>query len=263
MSTRRTYMIEVKKVKIIKSFTLEEIIEMEDSLLNMIREKFNRLKSLLSSCKVSFKDSCLIIQDDLGIVTDLKSILESFGINARDLINENHKDIKGKVYFAKDELIDFFLLIMGEQKKIKGLIDEFFVKSDINDELYSYYINQLSIDNFKNINDLEKNTFFNKMIQSIRHGKSLEIQYIDTQQITEYEGITIDNRVIKTNSDEDKYKEVEDKLKKIAHKISSNHKVNLVEGTTKSLELKAKKMGYSVIKKKNGEEVQLVLVRGR
>jgi len=230
----------------------------------MIQEKMTRIRPHLSSCKFSLLGSFIAIHDELGIITDIEELIQAYGMKSVKLINENFNHIKGNVYIITDELMQLFDVVKGDANSISELLSKIYIEDvDLKNiiQLYDYIKTTQQITNeFKSLSD---NQYLNKMINSIHQNKTIKIEKVEQSIVREYDGNIISSEVISSRSDEKEYLHAERELRDAIQKTNTNHKSNIVQGTTKSIEIRAKKLGYSVIKKKNDEIIQLVLVRGR
>ena len=178
--------------------------------------------------------------------------------------NQENSDLKGNVYLVSDDLLQLFDLIRGNKQLLRNAISSIYqLNSDLKNEASifdSAMQDQLTIDN---VSDFYSNQKLKEMIVAARNNQEIRIKTTERSRITDYDGRTISKTIVSTISNEEKYKEIEDKFRKHIENINTNHQKNIVKGTTKSLEIRAKKLGYIVTKKKNGENIQLVLVRSR
>ena len=264
MSTKRTYKIETSSIVVIKTITKSELNQSESSLLSMIKEKITRIKPHLTSCKIALMGHIIVIQDELGIATDIEEVLKAYGMKITRIINENNVGNKGNTYLATDELLQLFELLQGGQKSIDQLFNSIY---QIDEDLKNIVVKQSNIQRlkleFENLNGLKENPFIKELIDLAKKNLEVTVNKIEQAMITEYDGRSISKKIISSQSSEDNYVKAEIKLRDNIHFVNSNHLTNIIEGTTKSLEIRARKMGYVVAKKKNGENIQLVLVRGR
>ena len=264
MSTKRTYKIETSSIVVIKTIVKTELDHLESSLITMIEEKISRMKPHLSSCKIALIDHIIVIQDELGIFTDIEELMKSYGMNVIKIENEKNIDVKGNTYIATDELLELFELIQGSKESLYRLFSSIYhmdtdLKYNIGSQV-NIYKPKLQIENLK---DLKENQFIKEMISTVKQNQEVKVIKTEQAMVTDYDGITISKTIISSHSNEKDIISVEKKLRDTIQSVNTNHLGNIVQGTTKSLEIRAKKLGYVVTKKKNGENIQLVLVRER
>ena len=228
MSTKRTYIIETSNIVVIKTICKKELEDIESSLTTMIYEKLSRLKSHLSSCEVTLIDSIMVIQDKLGIVSEIKEVIEAYGMKIIKIENQEKSDLKGNVYVVSDELLQLFDLILGNNQLLRDAFSSIY---HLNIDLIngasnfkSAMLDRLTIDN---VSDFSSNQKLKEMIDAARNDKEIRIKTTERSRITDYDGRTISKAIVSTTSDEEKYKEIEDKFRKHIESINTNHQKNI------------------------------------
>ncbi|HOI47003.1 MAG TPA: hypothetical protein PLR26_04660 [Bacilli bacterium] len=261
MSTRRQYVIETVQVIEVTSITKQEIEEIKSNLIDMIVEAFKRLSSHLTACRISYVDNVLVLHDELGVVPELEQILESYGMRYTKL-NDN-TFIKGHTYLATNDLLSFYEMIKGDFTQVNKTLDNLF---GVDHELAKKLINSQDINKLKLKNpyqQLDSNPLFHDILEAAIKNERLKIDQVNQKRITTYDGRVINEEVVSSQSNYDQYQMLQNEFNEKLMKINISHKKNIVEGTTKSLEIRAKKMGYHVSRTTNNDQVQLILVRER
>lgn len=265
MSTKRTYNIESHSMVIIKTISTSELHELETSLLEMIQEKVSKISHHLSSSHVTYSDSILVVHDELGINSDITEIMNAYGYRVHHIQEQSNVSSKGKMYVITDELIQMYHLIQADSKKLEKVMSIFNHQSlDLSKSLKFINFKSKEIQSLlQDHQDLKNSQHFHQVINSIRNNQEIKIEKTDLTNVTEYDGRIISKRLISSSSEQSQFDRVTDQFKKLILEMNKNHQSNVVHGTTKSLEVRAKKLGYIVSKKQTGDNIQLVLVRGR
>ncbi|MGD9679118.1 MAG: hypothetical protein AB7V16_12315 [Vulcanibacillus sp.] len=257
MSTVRTYKINVTSTVILKVINKEEIEKMIKNLKNMVREKTDRLNNHLTSCSVSTYNNCIVIMDELNIVKDIDKIAEAYG-----MICQRMNIDKKTVYVFNDPILEVLKLLKFD---IKSLYDN---KSNYTEKLLEKVGKQKLDDVIETIKSADykpllANKYLNESINKALNNEKLEVEKVVTKLIRNRDGMKLDSRIESVKSDEHLYLSAIKDLNNTVESINKNHKENVVKGTTKSIEVRAKSMGYTVEQKIIENKVQLVLVRSR
>ena len=255
MSTVRTYTINVTSMVEIQILNKLEIEKIVSDSIKMIIEKITRFKNHLSSCSYDFVNNCLIVYDELNIVNDIEDLLKTYGMMTRKVISQKG----GSLYLISDPLLEILRILnynpyelLKNELSFDNSIHTLIKDEDVFEKLIS-----------KEGSMLIKNIRLKELIDKAKSNEKMTIKKTDLIRVEERDGYTQSQKVVSTTSLENEYKIALKDLNGFIGEIDKSHKMNIVNGTTKSLELKAKKMGYSVEKKIVEDKVQLVLVRSR
>ena len=257
MSTIRTYKVEVTRTVILKVINKEEIDKMIKSLSAMLVEKFDRLKNNLTSCTLSAYNNHLVILDELSITKDLEKIVEAYGMKIHEFEIENKK-----AYLISDPILEILKLLdfdISNLLKNYGNYSEQFIKRIKKHEL-DEIIKKSSSNEYLS---LVTNNYLIESIKKALNNEDLQVEKIDTILKRSQDGREFDSRLESTKSDEHLYVKAIDKLNNYVESVNKKHKENIVNGTTKSIESRAKSMGYNVEQRVVEDKIQLVLVRSR
>lgn len=231
-----------KEVKIhIDTLSKQELIMLEDSIKECITQKLIKLDILLKNVNTYYANGILLINDRYGVLTDIEQIISAFGMNIKK-INCN---LKGKNYIITDELIELASMLNCE-----NVIES--KTTQVSDEILA-----IILENY--IQQKESN--LKEILQKIRRTGSYDITQKELIEETWEDGRLLSSQTIEKHSEEKTVKSLlEGFAKKAQNTVNSNNK-HMQEGTTELLCSRAKQMGYTVKKEKQGEEIQLVLVR--
>ena len=257
MSTVRTYKVEVTRTVILKVISREEIDKTIKSLSAMFIEKIDRLKNHLTSCTLSVYNNHLIIFDEFSITKDLEEIIEAYGMKIHKLEIGNKK-----AYLVNDSILEVLKLLDFD---ISNLLEKY---GNYSEELIDK-INKQKLDEItkeSNSNDymsLITNKHLNESIRKALNNEVLQVNKIDTILKSSRDNRELFSKLESTKSDEHLYVKAIEKLNDFVESININHKKNIVNGTTRSIESRAKSMGYDVKQRVVEDKIQLVLVRSR
>ena len=231
-----------KKVKIhIDTLSKQEIIMLEDSVKECISQKLIKLDVLLKNVNTYYANDTLLINDKYGVLTDVEQIISAFGMSIKK-INCN---LKGRNYIVTDELIELASMLNCENI-IEG------ESTQVSDEILAIILEN-------SIQQKESN--LKKILQKIKRTGSYEITQKELIEETWLDGRLLSSQTIEKYSEEKTVKSLLDNFAKKAQNIVNSNNKHMQEGTTELLCSRAKQMGYTVKKEKQGEEIQLVLVR--
>jgi len=156
---------------------------------------------------------------------------------------KNLKQLKGKNYIVSDELFEIARLLK---------IDDILNKNQATEDILTIISNNLVASKFENLAPI---------LEAIKKNGSYEIIQKELVEEIWQDGRLLNAQTIKKYSIET---ELKDALTKFSNKVQSlvnSSNKFMQEGTIELLCSRAKQMGYSVKKERNGEDVQLVLVR--
>ena len=254
MSTRRTYRITTTTTVLIKTMTKIEIDECIEALKQMIVEKINKVSRFLEGCKYQIINNILILQDNLGIHKETKQILDDYGFIVKEVVDET---TKGKVYIITDEIIMALHLLSNiidiNVKDLLNISTAQTAEIDLPSAIESILIQ------FNNVrNKVFDNPLVPKILKAAYHDESIEVQHL--KYIERYEDRRPE-RVIKTLNEDANYNAAKNDFNRYIENLQTDHKNHMIKGATTSIEVQAKKMGYTVKKVLKETEIELVLIR--
>lgn len=259
MSTCRKYTIKKTEVVPIVTLTEKELAITITQLINMEIEKLKKLSPHFEGSHVNLIGSKLVIVDELGLLSssqnDIEAVLQAYGYHLETKRSDYQK---GQILRLSDSILDMLSLLSKDNRLLRDNINEILRLDDtlISDSFNLDFSVQPAI---KELNQVFQNQFLRQIIAAL-HQKTT----INANQTTIIEKYTNSkqSRVIGVQFDDKDYRNAHELLKTSLKQINDQHLMNLVEGATKSIELRARKMGY-VVKKviKENQTVELVLVR--
>ena len=217
----------------------ENIAQIENSVKECILQKLSKLDTILKNVNTYYYHGNIFINDRYGVLRDLEQIITAFGMNIKKI----DCSLKGKNYIVSDELFEIARLLK---------IDDILNKNQVTEDILTIISNNLVASKFENLAPI---------LEAIKKNGSYEIIQKELVEEIWQDGRLLNAQTIKKYSIET---ELKDTLTKFSNKVQSlvnSSNKFMQEGTTELLCSRAKQMGYSVRKERNGEEVQLVLVR--
>jgi hypothetical protein len=257
MSTVRTYKVEVTRTVILKVINKVEIDKMIKSLSAMLVEKTDRLKNHLTSCTLTVYNNQLVILDELSITKDLEKIAEAYGMKIHKFEIDNKK-----AYVISDPILEILKLLDFDISNLLSYYGNYSEKlmKKINKQQLDEIIKESNSNEYLS---LVTNKYLNESINKALNNEVLQVEKIDTILKRSQDGRELDSRLEGTKSDEHLYVKAIGELNNFVESINKKHKENIVNGTTRSIESRAKSMGYNVEQRMVEDKIQLVLVRSR
>jgi hypothetical protein len=258
MSNRTSYQIPVITIKELET---PNLVDLCDQLIQIVKDKFERINNAVCPSAISIVDENLFIYDEYGVISDIEDILHAFGLQFKKI---SLQGLKGKQYQVQDSMFELIALINGFNP-VKELAQQIFKADDEFLKSIKTAINEghITIEKTSEFSTLTSNKYIEEVLKASLIGKKVQSTKEEMFTETRYNG-QIESRV-KTGeiSDEIEYQNAITKLSKTLVQYGAAHKKNMVAGTTATIESRAKKMGYTVQKKKVGKEVEIILVRSR
>lgn len=241
---------EVKVEINIDVLTVSKVVEIENAMKECIEQKLEKLNIILKSMNVYSCGEYLLVNDRYGIGLDIKELVESFGMKIVPVANSG---LRGKTYIVSDDLVHF-LKIMGVEYQFGYSIANTATPISIEQIIHK---NTLDFSLINHTYDNEIASIF----QRIKRDGKFTIEGIETIAENIYDDQYVGSTSLGVKSDRDRLeRKISDFLENIEKQVAMNN-TNMKNGTTQILYSRARQMGYSVEKKVNGKEVQLVLVR--
>lgn len=233
---------ETQEIKI-DVFTTQTLQNLEQTLCNIIKQRLEKINLLIKDMNVFYYDDCLIINDRYKICSDLEKVAKAFGF----VIKEVKCGLRGSTYIMTDPLIE--------------LLHQIGVNSGVLRVAANQTINQGVVDLVDKTLLKQPDEALLAMMENIWTNG----QYIDKK--TRQGSVTLDGGYVLRRSvgpwdvDEDKLKSILTTFSTtVERRVAATNK-EMVAGTTQLIHYRARQMGYAVEEKRNGKEVQLVLVR--
>ena len=221
----------------------KSICEIEEAAIRAVRQKLDKLNVIFKNLSVYCHDNVLLVNDRYVICKDLEEIAGAFGLNVRAV----ECGLRGKSYILQEPLTK----LIGVTNSLFSISD--YANSQITPELISVIE--------KNKIQAEVKSDVSEVLKEIKEKGYYSIN--GKQKITSvyYDGRLIEQTLGETVSDE---AQLSARLKNYmteAKTTVNRANENLRDGTAKLLYSRARQMGYAVKEERNGNQVQLVLVR--
>jgi hypothetical protein len=251
--------IEVKEVIDINLAT-PYLVSLADSLLSIVAEKFKRLNNAVCPCAISLIGQNLFIWDEYGVIPDIEEILKAFGMQFERITLPR---LKGRAYQVSDSIFELLSLIDGFDKASETATDIFKADEEFQIALRKAVGGALTLKQTNEFDILTANAFIKEVFAAALFGRSVTARQEDTYKETYEDGRLVNRVKSETRSNEIGFRNAIGILNKVLDAYSAQHKQHMVNGTTATVESRARKMGYSVQKKQVGQAVELILVRNR
>lgn len=238
-SVEKIIPIEIKIDCVSKQF-LEEI---ESQAKKALEQKLTKLNLILKNLNVYCHNNTLLVNDRYGVCKDIGEIVSAFGMQIAPV----ECGLRGKSYIIQDGLVALISTI-NPTYKITDIAN-----CNLTQELISVIENAAKPYSINN----SLTEIFASIIQtgsySVIGQQKVTIDYIGSEVISETFGEIV--------SDSKQVTSMLQKYMSDARATLSKANENLRDGTVKLLRNRAKQMGYAIEEKRQGTEVQLVLVR--
>lgn len=247
----------------ITTLTHQKLLEIEEKLILSLKQKLSKLASLLRnpSLTVYCHDGHIFVNDKYTVLNDFTEIVKAFGMDVKSV----NCSLRGQSFIISDTLIEL-LKQMQSDFELSGLLAELDVKSATSNAQLAEQLRGLIEQNkfvFGNITS-KYGTLISEVSKSLRATKTFNIGGVrEVEQTRDKYGsndILLGTRELGVSSDK---ANVEERLKQFVSDIDSELKANnkhMQNGVTEMLYSRAKQLGYSVQKQRNGDTVQLVVV---
>ena len=221
-----------------------DILKLEDSLILALEQKLNKLNIVVKNFNVYVKDGMILVNDSYNMCPELITLSESLGFKIKKL----ETSLKGQTYLISDDIVD----------TLKQFDRKYDFKSKIANKEIDSQIEKIINEN--KFNFIVDNKILDMILNVKENGVYLEIakqeiitNYKDDKFVSSERGDIISNK--------DSIKEEFLKLSNKTQEMINNTNSKLKEGTSQIIKYRAKQMGYSIEEVRNGNEIQLVLVR--
>lgn len=226
----------------ISTISQEKLVEIANNCKVALQEKLKKINVIVKNMKVYQCNNTLLVNDRYSICRELEEIVQSFGM----LIKPIDCGLKGKSYLISDMLVG----------AIQTIISDFEMDNISNAELTNELLDIMKQQAF----DMKINQSLSQKLQTIYKVGSYSIVGQKTT-VSTYEGRSLISQESTVKSAEQNVvRELQDYLKSTKEYLSRTNEY-MRDGTAKLLYTRARQMGYAVEEKRNGEQVQLVLVR--
>ena len=224
--------------------TRESLQELEKSVCSVIKQRLEKLNLLIKDMNVFYYNDHLIVNDRYKICAELEKIAKAFGFRIERL----ECVMRGVTYILTDPLLEMLHQIGAHDDMLN------------------------SVSNQSTTQEVEELVYENTMLKGSDTGLLEMINNIRTNGV--YVGAkgrtvseTRDGNILLSRSegdwnvDENGLKSLLTSFATAAQKQVFATNKEMVAGTTQLIHYRARQMGYAVEEKRNGKEVQLVLVR--
>jgi hypothetical protein len=230
----------IREIKI-NNVRASDVRTFEKGLITCIEQKLEKLNIITKNMNVCAIKDHLVINDRYSICPEFSRIVENFGMNIKAV---SVSGLKGKTYLISDEIVAILHKLSSCYqfgKSISNMKSNEAIENTVGTEGIQY----------KNI-DLKYDRELVSYISEILDNGSVTVQGTETLIDGISQGIVSNSESVKSK--------LNNLIGEIKSQVKNNNK-NMQNGTTEILYHRARQMGYSVEKKTNGKEVQLVLVR--
>lgn len=239
----------------------QDLSNLCDQLIQIIKDKFSRISNAISPCAISIVDENLFIYDEYGVISDMQEILSAFGLSFESI---KLNGVKGRQYQAQDSMFELISLIKAFYR-VEVLANQIFKKDDEFLAAIKLAINegQIVIRKTYAFTELTSNKYVQKVLSASLMGENIQSEKKEIFVEDYDDGKLVSRTKISEFFEEPIYKDAVKTLSETLVKYGNEHRAKMVAGTTATVESRAKKMGYTVQKKKVGQEIEIVLVRTR
>lgn len=221
-----------------------DILKLEDSLILALEQKLNKLNIVVKNFNVYVKDGMILVNDSYNMCPELITLAESLGFKVKKL----ETSLKGQTYLISDEIVDTlkqFDRNYDFKSKIANREVDSQIEKIINENKFNFIIDNKILDMILNV---KENGVYLEMAK-----QEIITNYKDDKFVSSELGNIISNK--------ESIKEEFLKLSNKTQEMINNTNSKLKEGTSQIIKYRAKQMGYSIEEVRNGNEIQLVLVR--
>ncbi len=223
-------------------FTAQTLQNLEQTLCNIIKQRLEKINLLIKDMNVWHYRDHLIINDRYKICAELEKIAKAFGF----AIKEVKCGLRGSTYIMTDPLIKLLHQIGVNSGVIAGAANQ-----KIDQEYADLVDRGLLMQPDEDLLAMMKNIWANgqyvdKKTRSVSETRDGYILLSRSESAWDVDEQVLKSRLTKFAEDVEK-------------RVSATNK-EMVAGTTQLIHYRARQMGYVVEEKRNGKEVQLVLV---
>ncbi|MDE6667590.1 MAG: hypothetical protein K2K38_04490 [Clostridia bacterium] len=221
----------------------KSVCEIEEAAICAVKQKLDKLNIIFKNLSVYCHDNLLLINDRYGICKDLEEIASAFGLNVQAV----QCGLRGKSYIVEEPLIK----LINATNSLFSVSN--YANSQITSELISVIEKSKTQANVKSdVSEILKE-IKEKGYYSLNGKQKVTSVYDDAGLIKqEFGEIVSDEAQLSA-----RLKNYMTEAKSTINKANEN----LRDGTAKLLYSRARQMGYAVQEERNGNQVQLVLVR--
>lgn len=229
-------------------FSQTQLIDLQNKLMQCIQAKIKKLELFWNTLKTASIHGLIVVHDEYRIHRDLKEIMESFGMEVKEV----DLGLTGTTYLVRDELISTLREIPSTNDI--ELVSQTLALNPTQQKLVERYT-------------VTKDAYLGELLTQIRdHGivstnvdvvREKTTAWRDNTRLSEtYKEIRNDSTMVK--------QQIENTLSNYLE--NSNHAINqyntnMVTGTKQIIVSRARSMGYGVKEVKKGSTTQLVLVK--
>ena len=230
----------IKKIQI-SNVQACDIQVFEKALISCVEQKLEKLNLIANQMNVYAVGNCLIINDRYSICQEFPRIVSAFGMDIQSIVVPG---IRGKTYVISDEIVAILKKLLSNYK---------FGESIANSEATESMLASIERDGilYPEIDRRYDAELVNYIAEILGTG-AVTIEGKETLIDGVSQGIVSNSESVSAR--------LNSFLSEAEAQVKRNNK-NMQNGTTEILYHRARQMGYSVEKKTNGKEVQLVLVR--
>jgi hypothetical protein len=221
-----------------------DILKLEDSLILALEQKLNKLNIVVKNFNVYVKDGMILVNDSYNMCPELITLSESLGFKIKKL----ETSLKGKTYLISDDIVDTLRQFNRDynfKSKIANKEVDAQVEKIIDENKFNFIVDNKILGMISNI---KENGVYLEIAK-----QEIITNYKDDKFVSRELGDVISNK--------DSIKEEFLKLSNKTQEMINNTNSKLKEGTSQIIKYRAKQMGYSIEEVRNGNEIQLVLVR--
>ena len=224
-------------------FTTQTLQNLEQTLCNIIKQRLEKINLLIKDMNVWHYRDHLIINDRYKVCTELERIAKAFGFAIREV----KCGLRGTTYVMTDPLIEILHQIGVNSGELAGVANQK-IDQEYADLIDRGLLMQSDDDLLTMMKNIRVNgQYVNKKTRSVSETRDGHILLSRSESAWDMDEQALKSRLTKFAEDVEK-------------RVSATNK-EMVAGTTQLIHYRARQMGYAVEEKRNGKEVQLVLVR--
>ena len=228
----------------VDGFTRDDVINLEGAIICALNQKLDRLSVLTRGCNVYSSDGNILINDAYNTSSCLLSLLETLGFDVREIECE----LKGKNYIVSDKLLAS-LRSFGNDYKFNHKIINCALTPSVKEIISN---NKFNVDLDLRVLDMILNIKQNGCYMELAK-QEIITDYKDNKFVSELRGDIISSSL-----------SINEDLSNIFNGVKENLvKTNeiLKNATASIIAYRAKQMGYSIKEVRNGNKIELELVR--
>ena len=219
------------------------VCEIENAAICAVKQKLDKLNIIFKNLNVYCHKNTLLVNDRYGTSRDLEEIASAFGLN----IQAVECGLRGKSYILQDSLT----------KLICATQPSFSIAEYANNKITPELISVIEKNRLQGAAESD----ISEILREIKTKGYYSVNGKQKVTTVYYEGSMIEQNLGEIVSDEAKISARLNGYAAEAKSAVSKANDNLRDGTVKLLYHRARQMGYAVKEERNGNQVQLVLVR--